>query len=58
VQFTYAGPEGRVGVAGGDERVGGGHGAVGVSGVDEAGGGGGAGVDEGEAGEGEVGVVG
>ena len=51
-------PEGGVGVAGGYEGVGGGGCAVGVLRGDEAGGGGGGGVDEREAGEGKVRVVG
>jgi len=51
-------PEGGVGVAGGYEGVGGGGCAVGVLRRDEAGGGGGGGVDEREAGEGKVRVVG
>lgn len=51
-------PEGGVGVAGGYEGIGGGGCAVGVLQGDEAGGGGSSGVDECEAGEGEVRVVG
>ena len=54
----HARPEGGVGVAGGYEGVGGGGCAVGVLRGDEAGGGGGGGVDEREAGEGKVRVVG
>ena len=54
----HARPEGGVSVAGGYEGVGGGGCAIGVLHGDEAGRGGGGGVDECEAGEGEVRVVG
>ena len=54
----HARPEGGVGVTGGYEGVGGGGCAVGVLQGDEAGGGSGGGVDEREAGEGKVRVVG
>ena len=51
-------PKGGVGVAGGYEGVGRGGCAVGVMQGDEAGGGSGSGIDEREAGEGEVRVAG
>lgn len=54
----HARPEGGVGVTGGYEGVGGGGCAVGVLRGDEADGGSGGGVDEREAGKGEVRVVG